>query len=143
MNYRPGISRRRGFSLMELMVVMAIIAIIAALAYPSYQSSVRKTRRSDATIALTTAAAQQERWFSVNNSYADTSNLAALGGATSPEGYYTIAVENDSCDVGGRFTCFKMIATPMAGLSQANDTDCLEITIDHRGQKLPANCWRR
>ncbi len=136
-------SKSRGFSLIELMIVMAIISIIAALAYPSYQSSIRKTRRSDATIALTTAAALQERWFSVNNSYADTTNLAALGGSTSPEGYYTISVENDSCEVSGRFTCFEMKAVPVVGLSQESDTDCLEITIDHRGLKQPSTCWRR
>ena len=60
----------RGFTLIELMVVVAIIGIIAAIAYPSYQNYTKQTRRSDAQIALTQAANQQEKFFTECNHYA-------------------------------------------------------------------------
>ena len=42
----------KGFTLIELMVVVAIIGIMGAIAYPSYDSYMKKSRRSDAKVAL-------------------------------------------------------------------------------------------
>ncbi|MDH4458572.1 MAG: prepilin-type N-terminal cleavage/methylation domain-containing protein [Nevskia sp.] len=41
-----------GFTLVEMMVVLVVVGILAAIALPSYQSSVRKSRRSYARLAL-------------------------------------------------------------------------------------------
>ena len=64
--------RLHGFTLIELMIVVVIIGIIAAIAYPSYTKYVVQTRRSDAQIALTRAATQQEKFYSDCGYYATT-----------------------------------------------------------------------
>ena len=59
-----------GFTLIELMIVVVIIGILAAIAYPSYNKYSMQTRRSDAQIALTQAASQQEKFYSDCSHYA-------------------------------------------------------------------------
>lgn len=131
-----------GFTLIELMITVVIIGIIAAIAYPSYQNYARQTRRSDAQIALTQAANQQERYFTECNTY--TSNLGgtrtntcdgALGyGTSSPEGHYTLSPSagtiNGSCTT---YSCgYTLTATPVAtGLQAGNG----RLRIDSTGTK--------
>ncbi|MGE5242161.1 MAG: type IV pilin protein [Bacteroidota bacterium] len=62
--------RSQGFTLIELMITVVIIGIIAMIAYPSYTKYMAQTRRSDAQIALTRIASQQEKYFSDCNHYA-------------------------------------------------------------------------
>ena len=50
-----------GFTLIELMVVVTVVALLAMIALPSYQNSVRKSRRTDARIALIELAQTLER----------------------------------------------------------------------------------
>ncbi|BAV33243.1 type 4 fimbrial biogenesis protein PilE [Sulfuricaulis limicola] len=63
-------ARLYGFTLIELMIVVVIIGILAAIAYPSYTKYTIQTRRSDAQIALTQAAALQEKFNSDCSHYA-------------------------------------------------------------------------
>lgn len=133
----------KGFSLIEVMIVIAIIGIIAAIAYPSYQSSVEKSRRSDAKISLTEAAALQEKRYFQFNQY--TNQIGDIGGATSKEGFYTIAV-SQPC---GDSSCFRLSATATG--AQGGDTECLIFTLDNTRQKSSfsdsvggtqtAGCW--
>jgi len=78
--------RPQGFTLIELMITVVIIGIIAAIAYPSYTKYMKQTRRSDAQIALTKAAALQEKYYSDCNHYAATltgaSNTRTCGTAS-------------------------------------------------------------
>ncbi|MGA9031457.1 MAG: type IV pilin protein [Sulfuricaulis sp.] len=62
--------RFSGFTLIELMIVVVIIGVLAAIAYPSYTKYTVQSRRSDAQIALTQAAALQERFYSDCGHYA-------------------------------------------------------------------------
>lgn len=142
--------RSEGFTLVELMVAVAIVGILASIAYPSYTESVRKTHRADGRIALTEAAARQERLFSETNSYVKNSDLNKLvtnsDGKSSPEGYYTLAVSIPSspstCTVGTVYKCFSITATAVA--PQDKDTACATLTFDYLGNKTSTgggDCW--
>ena len=124
----------KGFNLPELMIVVAIIGILAAIAYPMYNQHLMETRRADGWIALTTAEMAQLRWHSVNFSY--TGDVNNLGGADSPENFYTIsvAIDNDN-------TTFTLTATAKADGPQAGDTGCTVLTLNHIGIRTPDACW--
>ena len=133
-----------GITLIELMIVVTIIGIIAAIAYPSYRNYTTQTRRSDAQIALTTTANQQERFFSEFNWYAatlagtrssGTNTTGVLGiSATSPESHYTLSSTAGTIAAGcTAFSCgYILIATPVASGLQANDG---KFRIDSTGVK--------
>ncbi|MDO8703486.1 MAG: type IV pilin protein [Sulfuricaulis sp.] len=140
-----------GFTLIELMVTVVIIGILASIAYPSYTKYMSQTRRSDAQIALSQAANQQERFFTNCNHYAQNlygaspptcaTNAALSDGSLalnnsasttvlSPGGYYVLTltaptlsggVPGGTCPIT---SCYELIADPnAAGASgrQAND----------------------
>jgi type IV pilus assembly protein PilE len=145
-------SRASGFSLIELLIVIVIVGIIAMIAYPSYQDSTQKTRRADAKVALAEAATRQERIYTQSGSYEVNANVAKLlvnpDGVSSPEGFYTISVDNTAsvsgCSSGGAapFHCFVLTATAKG--AQAGDTDCATLSLNHLGQKTSTgggDCW--
>ena len=140
-----------GFTLIEIMITVAIVGILASIAYGSYSSSVEKSRRTDAKDALSQAAVKQERFYLRNNVYTNT--ITNIGGASSQEGYYTIAVDNTqtlagACDNAGE--CYRLTATANNPGAQAGDTDCRTLRIDSVGRRnslsagnvdTTATCW--
>ncbi len=141
--------RQSGITLIELLIVLAVIAILSGLAYPSYISYMLRSNRADAYQVLLNCAAQQERWFTANNTYLTDAaaqsngrcgNLSG-GALNSPEGHYQVVITNPSCVSGTVASCFTATATAVG--SQADDTDCPTLTIDENGLQLPADCWRK
>ena len=78
----------KGFTLIELMVVVAIIGVLGAIGYPSYDSYMKKSRRSDAKVALQKMADRQERFYLQNNTY--TNNAANAGSTGTEKNYYLL-----------------------------------------------------
>ncbi|WP_233558112.1 type IV pilin protein [Alginatibacterium sediminis] len=63
------VTKKKGFSLIELMVAVAIVAIVASVAYPSYREFVASSKRSKAKISLLELAQFMERHYTANFSY--------------------------------------------------------------------------
>jgi type IV pilus assembly protein PilE len=149
-NSRAG---QKGLTLVELMIVVAVMAVIAAVAYPLYTSQTQKARRADAKIALESLAMAQERYFTINGSYASASELddpdgdgsdtdsvidpiiAKLdrNGDGAPDNY-AIAVTN---------TTVSFTVTATAQGAQAGDTACSSFTINQAGTRAASadKCW--
>ena len=135
--------QQRGFTLTEILIVIAIVALLAALAIPSYQSSIQKSRRSDAQIALTQAATLQEQYYFANNSYADTAAALGINGQwLSPEGYYQVAI------VAANSSQYSLSATAINSGSQWQDGSCRVFTLSSLGEKAAvdeqsqvSDCW--
>ncbi len=133
-----------GFTLVELMIVVVIVAILAAVAYPSYMSHIQKTRRTDGTAKLMEIMSQQERHYSLNNTYVVLSGLSAYSNNSvdSQEGHYVITA--DACG-SGLGSCVKLTATAQG--VQGGDSICGNFTYDSIGNKditgsgSADDCW--
>lgn len=139
-----------GFTLIELIIALAVVGILAAIALPSYLESVRKGRRADAIAALQQVAQAQERHRADNMTY--TTDMSLLGGSTSPDRHYAIAVTGVSA-IG-----YTATATAVAGSPQASDTRCIVLRLIQDGadtsrnstnasgvtdNRTPNPCWNR
>ena len=156
-------SPSQGFTLIELMIVVVITSILLSVAIPAYQSQMIQSRRTEAKTALLDLAGREERFLSTNPQ-AYTTTATALGYAAFPaavgSNYYTVTV---SCiaPVAGALACdpnpnppsgpaYYLTATPVAGTSQANDTQCASFALDSTGAQFAftaagilntAYCW--
>jgi len=129
-------NRQNGFTLIELLIVIAIIGILAAVVVPTYGKYVTESRRVDGQITLQAVAQQMERCRTQNFTFAGCATAA--GDTLSESGYYNIATTAGTTPDA---TTFELTATPVAGSSQANDTDCSAMTIDEGRNLQPAACW--
>jgi len=155
--------RPAGFTLVELMVVVAIATLLLAVAVPSYISYVRQSRRTEARTAVLDLAGREERYFSTNG--ASYTNAPANVGYTGAwpiaigTNYYQVTVcvpANANCTAGLGMPSppaqpsYTVVATPVAGQSQVNDTQCGAFAVDSVGQQYAitsagasntAYCW--
>ena len=123
-----------GFTLIELMIVVVIISVLAAIAYPAYQNYARESKRADAHTALMRISALQEKHFSDNNVYANTTTTLGYTAhpAMSNDGFWAVSITA----VGP--AAFTLNAQPAGNHA---DPDCNTITLTSAGMKTPNNCW--
>jgi type IV pilus assembly protein PilE len=161
-SFKP-LSRPRGFTLVELMIVVVIGAILLGIAVPSYMSSIRKTRRSEAKTAALELAGREERFLSTNPAgYSNTPTdlgyaSIGTGNPVGTGGYYYVSAICITA-AGAASACppstlagpsFLVTVLPMAGTSQASDTQCTSFSVDSGGGQfatgsLPAaSCWQQ
>lgn len=134
-------NKNQGFTLIELMIVVAIIGILSAIAYPNYTRYVQESKRTDATVAIMSAAQSQEKYYSQNLKYAF--SRADLGiSASSENDLYTITISGTESDgttactaTSTSCTSYTITATAKSGTSQYHDTDCRKMTYTNIGVK--------
>jgi type IV pilus assembly protein PilE len=124
--------RREGFTLIEILIVVAILGIIMAIATPVYTSYRLRSNRSDAKVKLLEGAQQLERYYTRNavGGYVGYVIPANLSGTL-----YTVTF------AAGEPTANTFELQAVAQGSQAADTGCTTLTINHLQQRLPAACW--
>jgi len=142
------------------MIVVVITSILLSIAVPSYQSQIRQSRRTEAKTALLDLASREERFLSTNpQRYTNVATNLGYGALPAQVGsnYYTVTV---SCiaGVGAALACdpnanspvgpsYYLTATPVAGTSQANDTQCKSFSVDSTGAQFSTGsytsqqCW--
>lgn len=163
MRAHPRAERMTGFTLIELMIAVVVVAILLAIAIPSYETYVQKSRRTDAKTALLDLAAREQRYFSVQNQF--TSSFGDMGYAAAGSSPASVEVGSDYYQVtvsvpaaapdpnAGNVAApsFSLTATPVAGTTQANDTDCASFEVDSSGYQAAQNsasadntstCWQ-
>jgi type IV pilus assembly protein PilE len=143
MHSRADRPRSTGFTLIELMITVVVATILLSIAIPSYMLQIRQSRRTEARTAILDLAGREERFFSTNSA-AYTAAAASLGYAALPStvgsGYYTVSVCSPACAPSAvPAPSYTVIATPVAGQSQAQDTQCTKFAVDSAGQQYAAD----
>ncbi len=125
--------RQTGFTLIELMITVAVVGILAAVAYPSYQDHIRKTHRRTAQSAMMDAANRQQQFLLANRRYATTLAELAFTMPSEIANRYNCSLTNV---VNTGVPTYTVSCAPSG--AQAGDGT---LTLDHLGQKAPADKW--
>ncbi len=128
-------TKRRGFSLIEILIVIAVVAILVSIAVPSYTAFVLRANRTTAMEAVLESSACLERIYSRTGAYVYDGTCK-----TTPKGYKKLVIKNIDSGQG-----YLITAVPKDG--QAKDP-CYKLRMDHKGRKLvagasktAAECW--
>lgn len=145
--------RHPGFTLIEVIVALVIAMILASIAYPSYLESVRKSRRMEGRAALLQLMQQQERYYSLHNSYIRFSSSSTdederkfrwFSGSSAQASAYEIKAE--ACASDTIANC--VLLTAMPGTSKVDekykDPVCGELSLTSTGIKTAnkPDCWK-
>jgi len=144
---------QRGFTLVEIMVVLAIVMTLAAIAMPSYTENINRSKRAEAKAQLLEAAQFMQRFYSQNDSYAQTRAGVAVAvpdalarvprTAAAGSQNYTISFATPAPTTA----TVTLQAAPRVGGSMAGDK-CGTFTLTQAGQRgvtgsaTADSCWK-
>ncbi len=132
----------QGITLLELMIVVVIIGTLAVLAYPNYREYSSRAQRTEARSMLLRIAADQEKFYLQNSTYANT--MTAFGYASNAvstdTGKYVISI------TAGNAADFTVRADYQNADAEAGK--CSWFELDARGTTTsgpmaPDECWAR
>lgn len=141
-------NRQRGVTLVELLITIVVLGILTAIAVPSYSSYMRKTRRADAKVMLTSSAQQLERCYTRISSYNDGTNDAGGGSCPLPLGAnaantYSLAIAFDTTAGLAAGQSYTLTATPLG--NQLLDTHCGNFILNQTNKQTVStgalDCW--
>lgn len=144
----------RGFTLAELVVALAITSILLAAAVPTYGTYVLKARRAEGRTALVLAMQEQERFYSLHNTYAafsaarhdPGSQFRWWSGASAGASAYELRAT--ACPGGDLRNCVEIRALPGTPRvdSAFRDPDCGTLVLRSNGERGADGdlhrCWR-
>lgn len=132
--------KNQGFTLVEVMVVVAIISVIATIAFPMYREFTERARREQVRGFLSEIANAQERYFTINKSYATSMadlRMNAFTSGTEESSAATVALTSD----GAEWTATATL--------RIEDSKCTQLILDNFGAKTvgtgsdQTECWDR
>lgn len=106
------LSKKAGFTLIEVLITVAIVGILSAIAYPNYASYVQRGRLIEASNQLLALRTSMEQYYQDNRSYAN-----ATGGGTA----IISPCDPSKLPVMKEFTITCAIGTPASGFTATAD----------------------
>lgn len=144
------LTRKQGFTLIEVMITVVIVAILAAIAVPSYTQHIVRTNRSAAQSLMLTVANQEELFLPDAKAYFCTAPdtctfVRVLGTPASVAANYNVTV--DASDLADGRPLYTITATPIS-TQLARDVQCGTLTLDQDSQRTRSgsapltDCWK-
>jgi type IV pilus assembly protein PilE len=145
---------RAAFTLVEMMVVLAILLVLAALVYPNYAATIVKSHRVQAQAALMQTMQDQERYYSLHNTYITFSSSSTDEDARRFRWWLGARAETSAYELSGHpcsdrplQACIELRAEP--GTPRVNpsfrDPECEMLTLNSAGERgaggRRAGCW--
>lgn len=151
-NY-PNASRHTGLTLVELLAVLAVMTLLAGIAHASYKEFILKAKRTEGKAALLQLLQQQERYYSLHNSYIVFSSASTdederkfkwYSGEKESSSAYEIVGEACPGEVIGN--CVQLTAKPGTSKVDTNfkDPHCGGLIAASSGTRKADNddCWK-
>lgn len=136
------LSKKFGFSLIELMIVILIISIIAMFSMPTYKKHFLQSKRLEAKTALYDLANRLENYFAIANTYEGASIKS-----DKVTDILTNAVTENKAYILKIITANRKSFIIQAALKNSNlDQACQVFTLTNTGNKSalgnnPNSCW--